>query len=240
MSSPLYPNQPLVEVATEVRFKGDLTIESVRAEFQKKLYETYPNLLIPVAQEGIAPPLQPYRFEKEDRATGVQLAINSFSYYSRNYPGHDLFLSEIESVITILSKLHTSFEVTRIGWRYINSIPFSREDDFIPLHRFFKDNEYLGNTLSIPSRSISFKTLIPRDRNLVNISVESAESTQMPGIETILLDIDAFEVIQSPTTTELPSLIDKLKELHSKGYEVFENLISDNYREFLKGESNDG
>ena len=148
MTGPLYPNQPLIEVASEIRFKGDLSIEDNKARFQSIVADTYPTLHVPRAKEGVSPALQPIRFESEENGSGIQLAINRFGYYTKAYPGHEAFYDEMGAQLAKLLSFTENLAVTRIGWRYINEIPYTRENGQLPFNRYFKDNEYFGNLLS--------------------------------------------------------------------------------------------
>ncbi len=49
--------------------------------FKKDISEQYPVLKAPGAVHGVAPSLQPYRFESEAGDAGVQLAINSVQLF---------------------------------------------------------------------------------------------------------------------------------------------------------------
>ncbi len=118
---PLYPNQPLLEVATEVRFLDDLMVEVYRPQFQSKIRNEYPRCQI---RKSTSSTLPQYRFKKNDDCAGVQWAINSFSYQSRKYPGASHFINEAMRLFELTEKLLEQIRVTRIGWRYINAIPF--------------------------------------------------------------------------------------------------------------------
>jgi uncharacterized protein (TIGR04255 family) len=239
LNAPLYPNQPLTEVATEVRFKGNLLVETIRADFQSRISEEYPVLLVPGAKAGIAPPLQPYRFERQDGLAGVQLAINSFSYYSREYPGHKSFLAGVEKALSIFSDLVNSIEVTRIGWRYINEIPFTREDGLLPLDRFFREDSIFGDSINRDIRDLSYKATLPINDKQLSIKLDCAKLDEEMGEETFLLDIDAFDIKVSAVQMQTAAALGDIAALHTVAYDAFESLISEDYRAFLKG-GNDG
>jgi uncharacterized protein (TIGR04255 family) len=235
LTGPLYPNQPLVEVATEVRFKGDLSIEKVRADYQGKIRSQYPNLLVPGAKQGIAPPLQPFRFESEDRLSGIQLAINSLSYFSREYLGHEDFLSEINNALDMLIKLVGPIEVTRIGWRYVNAIPFTRDNGLLPLDKYFGENHVFGNALRQQIKDLSYRVLVPITDGQVHVKLESAESSKEPGMEILLLDIDASRLHEPSSKMQLDEVMKEIEVHHEVAYKTFEDLITDSYRGFLRG-----
>jgi len=237
LSGPLYPNQPLVEVATEVRFEGDLNVERVCPEFQGLIRDHYPRLLVPGAQEGVAPSLQPIRFEDADRREGVQIAVNSFSFFSREYPGHDSFLTKASENLGLFLRLLGTVRATRIGWRYINALPFTRENGRLPLSRFFRDSNIFGDSLKDEFEDYSCNLTLPKDGTHLNVKLQSAESTVEPGAEVLVLDIDAFAIYKPSTNMDAGAIMTVIQASHDLAYETFEGLISDNYRAFLQGKS---
>lgn len=237
MAGPLYPNQPLVEVATEVRFEGDLNVEAVRPKYQDMIRGEYPRLLVSGAQEGVAPSLQPIRFEDDKSGSGLQLAINSFSYYSREYPGHEAFLGHVSEKLHLFLDLLKTVRVTRVGWRYINALPFTRENGSLPLSRFFRDNYVFGNALKDGFEDLSCQLSLPIKDKRLNVKLQSAQSAMEPGAEVLLLDIDAFGVYSPSVAMDAAAVMAEVQSAHELAYETFEALISDNYRAFLKGES---
>ncbi|MCU7838889.1 MAG: TIGR04255 family protein [Candidatus Thiodiazotropha sp. (ex Troendleina suluensis)] len=236
---PLYPNQPLREVATEVRFRGDLSIENIRAVFQKKINSEYPVLKAPGAQQGVAPSLQPFRFETECGRSGVQVAINSISYFTRDYPGYVAFMRAFEPVTKVFFGLLGPVNTTRIGWRYINAIPFTRENGLLPLSRIFKDNDIYGNSLSLETDQLSTFLVKSFDDFRLNIKLESTTPASSLDEEVIILDIDAFQEFKPDVAMNDQETISVIRHMHDASRSVFENLISDGYREFLKGGENE-
>lgn len=239
MTGPLYPNQPLVEVATEVRFRGNLAVEAIRPRYQELVRADYPTLFVPAAHQGVAPSLQPIRLEKEDGACGLQLAINSFSYFSRRYPGHSLFLKEVKKTLSSFFQLLDSVVVTRVGWRYINAIPFARESGCIPLARFFESGCIFSAPIGHNLKDLSSRVVLEREREQLNLKLESAVSKTRPGEEVLLLDIDAFETLDPAQGMGLTPTLSSVKRLHTVAYDAFESLITESYRAFLKGDSDE-
>ncbi len=134
--SEIYPNSPLVEVVCEIRFSAELAIECRRNEFFDKIRNKYPKILIPQPSTGQANPLAPYRFENEKHNAGIMLAINRFAFYEKDYSGHRKFISEFKRLTKILLEIYSLKDLQRLGWRYINIIPYSREDGIVPINRF--------------------------------------------------------------------------------------------------------
>ena len=235
MNGPLYPNQPLINVATEVRFRGDLKVESIRPEFHQTIRSEFPQLMVPQAEQGVAPALQHYRFENDQSSHGVQVAVHSFSYYSRDYPGHEAFLSVVESLLEEFVRLIGVLHVNRIGWRYINAIPFARENGFVPLHRYF--GQIFGMELRRDHlfKSADMRATMPTNDAQLNMALKTVESKDAPQEESLLLDIDAFKTYESQVM-DATGVMGEIRQSHASGYSVFESLITKDYRAYLLGE----
>jgi uncharacterized protein (TIGR04255 family) len=234
MSGALYPNQPLAEVAVEVRYAGELAVEARRHEFQALIRDTYPKLLLPGAQGGVAPSLQHYRFEREDELSGVQVAVNSFSYYSRRYPGAPEFIDEATRLYGFFSSLVPSIDVRRVGWRYINAIPFIREGTTIPLSRYFTARSVFADGLHDRYIRVNLEAEYDAGPSHVSVRLASMTNVAIPQQEALILDIDASD---SGGASGVPNAFQKL---HGVARNVFEEFISEEYRAFLRGEPDAG
>ena len=133
----IYPNSPLIEVICELRFQRNLKIECQRHGFYGKISKKYPHILVPDFSPTTPSALIPYKFEPENRNCGVKLAIDKFSYYDKKYEGHKKFIKEFTRLFDLFSKTYLINKPTRVGWRYINVIPFIRDSGLIPLYDFF-------------------------------------------------------------------------------------------------------
>ena len=230
-----YPNQPLIQVVTEVRFKGALSVEIKRANFQAQVGSKYPHLFVPVAVAGVAPQLQHYRFERDDQAAGTQVAVNSISYYERQYSGSASFIKEATRLIDIGTRLFGVKDLTRVGWRYINAIPFARESSLIPLNRFFKSPPILLSIDTCAFKNIGFRAVTDHEGLSVAIRLENDPSSQ-PS-EVLLLDIDAYREDLSRSTLKTRNVKQLVDELHCVARNFFEDLITEEYRTYLTGEA---
>lgn len=233
-TGPLYPNQPLIEVGCEIKFTGEPVIEARRHEFYEEIRKLYPLLYVPNATAGISPALQHYRFEREDRAAGAMLAINSFCYFEKDYSGAQSFQKELVRLFNIASNLFKFRKYTRVGWRYINAIPFTRENGIVPVGRFFKDFPQLPAALGNKYEYMELRAEIPMGNINLVIHFASATHTQK-GDDVFMVDIDTSikeAKAERLTRTSIPETVDKL---HNVARAFFEDSITDNYREYLKG-----
>ena len=223
-----------MEVAFEVRFAGEPSVEARRHEFFEHIRKDYPDVLVPHSKDGVAPALQVYRFCQEDAGAQVLVAINSFAYVESNYRGHTKFISEAVRLYQLLASTVTIKRITRSGWRYVNAIPFSREGGFIPLNRFLREmpsilSESRGEFKKINLRaSTSYKDVDAA------IRLESALHGDDKN-EVLIFDIDVFKTFDK--SDKQPNVNRMVNRLHEVGREIFENSIAEPYRKYLKGEA---
>jgi uncharacterized protein (TIGR04255 family) len=231
----VYPNSPLIEVVCELRFPGDLSIETKRDVFYDSLRDKYPNILVPQLKSGEAPLLTPIRFENRATNSGVLLAINKFGYFEREYKGHNLFfenfLEQAKNFTATFSKIKS---LTRFGWRYINVIPFKREDGEIPLDQIFNFNISFGHGPKVYKRfeNLNLVFITKCGAGEVTTKIESALEKDTSQ-EVIVLDFD-FAFTKDLSTDGIESYL-KLAHRETRG--LFDSLITDEYKSYLQGDS---
>ncbi|RLC30196.1 MAG: hypothetical protein DRH37_05890 [Deltaproteobacteria bacterium] len=230
--SEVYPNSPLVEVVCEIRFSAELAIECRRNEFYDKIKKEYPAILIPQSGSNSVNALAPYRFENEDRTAGIMIAIDRFSFFDRDYGGHKRFITEFVRLAKILEETYPIKELKRLGWRYINIIPFSREDKIIPLHRFTSFELKLPEGISEKITNLSTVFISEVEEGTITTRIESIMRSDDQQ-EALLMDFD-FALTERLFLTEIKKYVNKA---HKQTREVFESLITDEYREYLRGET---
>lgn len=229
----IYPNSPLVEVICEIRFPADLGIDCRRDQFQHAVKKEYPKIMIPNSQPNKALALEPYRFENESQSEGIMLAINKCAFYQRKYEGHQLFIKKFLNGINVFKqKFPDVKKINRIGWRYINIIPFVREEGIVPLRQFLSVGVDLpaGVTEDYQALSIVFATKTKNGTIMTRIETVTEQNTKK---EAILLDFD-FSMTEKITFGKLSSCV---KSAHDHTRELFEKLITEDYRKYLRGET---
>jgi uncharacterized protein (TIGR04255 family) len=232
----IYPNSPLSDVACEIRFPGEMQVECRRHLFWDQIRNDYPKIMVPHAQEGQAPALQHYRFRSEDGQRTVLVALNSLSYSETQYRGHTAFISEFSKLISIFSKTYPQIgPPKRVGWRYMNFMPFSRESGSLPLERLlkFKANlplDLFANTVNMDMQWHG------RSAEGIAVTLRLANVTHkdlLPGQEAVLLDIDSAKEADLAWDT----LLKDIESMRRFGREMFESMITDDYREYLRGKT---
>ena len=230
-----YPRQPLTDVACEVRFKGDMAIECKRHLFWDEIREEYSDILVPFAKEGQAFALQHYKFRNVEKGRTVSVALNSLGYSESNYSGHKSFIAEFSRLAGLFAKTYPKIEhITRIGWRYINAMPFSREGGLVPISRFVKLD------ITFPGRIFQSTSVIDlnwQGRCLdgdVTIKFAAASAKATAAQEALILDIDFGQTREGMSWADVPNIVE---DARTKCRGIFEGLITDDYRKFLRGES---
>lgn len=226
----IYPNSQLAEVVFEARFSGIPAIECQRHLLYEKVREAYPMVFVPQVKDGDFPALKAQRYANEDQSGAILHSINSFGYSSKVYPGFDSFKKELLRIFDIFRELFGIEKLNRIGWRYINLVPYAKADGVIPIEQFFK----LGLTLPDSSseyENLGIKLTAKLKRGHVNLVIEGMESKAKDGKEVLLFDIDYFKT-EDLTAANIE---DYINEGHKYSRQLFEDLITDNYRQYLKG-----
>jgi len=226
----VYPNQPLIEVVCEARFPADMAIECRKDLFYAKIKNKYSEILVPQVQMGKAMPLEAYRFEKKDRSAGVMLAINKLSFYEKKYEGHKKFIREFMRLASLLGETYSISKIDRLGWRYINLIPFTREDGIVPLKRFLTVSLNVPNGMSEKFENLSMVFISKVAGGSITTKIESAMRGDKQQ-EALVLDFD----FAMTANLNFSKLGDSVKTAHEHTRTLFESLITDQYRQYLRG-----
>lgn len=231
----LYPNQPLSDVSSEIRFRGEMQVECQRHLFWNKIRADYPDILVPQVQGGQAVALQHYKFRNPDNGRTVSVALNSIAFSEARYTGHDSFTAEFGRLVDIFCALYPNLgSITRVGWRYINVIPFSRESGCVPVRRFLKLDISLPRDLSQQTSALNLDWAGKDQDGEIRLHLAPIVQKTLPGQEALLLDIDFGYMNPDIAWSSVKSVIEGARK---KCRGLFEDLITDDYRTYLRGES---
>ena len=232
--SEVYPNAPLVEVVCEIRFGGELTIEARRHAFRERIRAAYPQLLVPKLGTDDRPLLlQHYRFRSDDGERTVLLAPNSFGFSVTRYQGHRAFFAEYMQLHKVFEETFPEItNVNRVGWRYVNIIPFVRADGLIPLDDFLRLDLRLPEQMPNRYEKLDLRfTALKTNHDSVIMRLASVQKGT--GDEGLLLDLDYGT---KGDALRLKDVKRHLSDGHDHCKTLFENLITDSYRQYLRGE----
>ncbi len=222
----VYPNAPLVETIFEIRFPPVLAINSLRHEFQEAVKAEFPVVQFPVIQAGEAPGLSPYTFVSSDGGRRLMISASAVAYSSAIYPDFQTFKGEALDYLGSIVKRYGITDLIRTGLRYTNFLPFVREDGLVPLARYFNLNLPYGGF-----SHFELRTVVRQERGNLLVRIEQSsfsEGTQ----ELFLLDFD-YVKSESLAATFLSEYLD---ESHDRTKYFFEHLITEEYRQVMRGE----
>jgi len=161
------------------------------------------------------------------------LAINKLSYYSRKYPGFKNFRKESLSLISKFRKAYPKInKLSRTGFRYVNIIPFTREEGLIPIENFLNVGLKMPGVIPEKYNNISIGFVVDSDGGSVTTRIETMTTADQTG-EAMLLDIDYAK----ERNLAIGSVSKYIDESHKCARQLFEDLITGNYRMFLRGET---
>jgi uncharacterized protein (TIGR04255 family) len=237
----VYPNSPLTDVVCEIRFPGELEVECNRHVFWESIRDAYPHILVPMAESAKPLALSHYRFRDEAANRHVMVALNSLAFSEAKYSGHVRYVQEFCRLADIFHDCFPRIDkVNRIGWRYINVIPYARESGLVPIGRLLNASVLVAEeTLKSPKVfDIKVESAIDEGSVIVRLATiarkDGAPSKDGTSQEAILLDIDFGFESASLRFNDYKICIDRARR-HNR--ELFERLITDDYRKYLRGET---
>jgi uncharacterized protein (TIGR04255 family) len=246
----IYPNSPLVDVTCEIRFPGELQVECSRDLFWNKIRKDYPTILVPHSKDGQAAALQHYRFRSKDQSRVVSVAINSLAFSESKYSGHVKFIAEFKRLAAIFKRCFPKIDkVSRFGWRYVNIMPYQRENGHVPVRRLTKVEFKLPTDVSerltgLDSRFefddadgavaiVRMATVVPQ-RGSEALPGEVTREPQPNQQEALLVDLD---FVRTGDNLRFGQFATQITKLRRRNRELFEALITDEYREYLRGDA---
>ena len=229
-----YAHSPLRDVSFEIRFAGRLAVNALRHELQEELRPEFPELHVPVIQPGNAPELTPVQLKSEGGAETLGFAINRVYYITNAYCGFSAFQRRALEVVTKAGRKFGVSALNRVGLRYVNQIPFAREDGLVPLDRFFTLQIAEPAFLRSRPEHVQYAAVVAFDSGKLRWRLQNQEIAVAGGKQEALeLDFD-FYLENQPL--ELSKLGDYIETAHDRTKEVFESLLADPYRQVMKGD----
>lgn len=227
---PEYPNSPLQSVVFEIRFPGEPAIECHRDKFFHQARNEFPRVLVPKLQAGEAVALSPYQFQRDDGSATLLTALNLFAFLTPAYPGFPRFRHDVLSWTRIFAELYAIGRLTRVGLRYTNVIPYAPSEAY-PVGNFLDITLRLGVVESALA-GVALSAVMPTSSGgVLTVKIERVESEldRSPGI---LLDFDHAFV----GDLHVNNVERYLDDSHTETKRLFEGLLTDAYRRFLRGE----
>jgi uncharacterized protein (TIGR04255 family) len=229
MTEAPYPNAPVQEVVFEIRFPGEPAVECRRDEFFEQVRAEFPEIHVPKLQptEQQAVALMPYHFKSEDHSKSILTALNLFAFASRKYEGFQPFREDALRWMRLFAERFRIQSLTRTGLRYVNLIPLLPD---APAGELLKIGVALGDykTESLNNLVLGFQ--VPRQAGILNMSLGPSATAGQPQL---VLDFDYAKT----EDLSFSHVDDYLQESHAETKRLFESLLTDSYRSYLKGEA---
>ncbi len=233
----IYPNQPLIEVVFEVRFPGEVRVECEKHLFWEKIRDEYPNVLVPRPDIEKAIALLPYRFRNADGTMTVMVAINTLAISaSVPYPGYQKFSKEILRIYDIFQSLFNLKKINRVGWRYVNVIPFVRKNGVIPLSSILNIGFKVPSSVPEEFKNLDMVFESEHEGCSVITKLQTIQRQHDKLEEALLLDFDFGKVSTNDSELTFDKVPKYLEEAHKKTRQLFEDFITDDYRQYLRGD----
>lgn len=227
----VYPRAPVVEAVFEIRFPGEPKVECRRDTFFEAVRSEFPSVYVPALQPGSFPALSPYHFRAADGSSQIMVALNRLSFSTRAYKGYLPFRAKVLELFERFGKEFAIDHLTRAGLRFINIVPFTREEGLIPLERFFQFGITLPVGLEYRPTNLSLVFTTELDGGQLTTKLEAVQDeTKM--MEALVLDFDYAKV----KDLKFSAVDSYLEESHTHTKKFFEGLITPGFREWMRGE----
>lgn len=229
----LYPNAPIQEAVFEIRFPAEPAIECHRDEFYELIRSDYGVVHVPKVKSGDAPALEFYKFSRADDSATVMVTLNRVAYSVKRYEGFQVFKKEASRLIGLFGKTFRIGSLKRTGLRYIDMIDVVRDGAEMPIANFLNVGVRLPE--NFPGHVMQFEVAVVSQTpgGSVTTRIQPVRSEDQKK-EAILLDFDYAKEGDGLSITKLDEY---LEESHRHTKEMFEQLITPSYRQYLKGET---
>lgn len=230
--SELYKNAPLIEAVFEITFPPELSIETKRDEFYKKIRDEFPEINLPLQTDQEPYPLKNYLFRDTKREKGIAYSINKFSYHCYKYYGFARFKEDSLKYLKMFAEYFGIRNLERTGLRYVNHMPILSEDGVIPIERYLDFGYKLPN--SIPEKYSFLHTVVfvKLGEGNLRILIQYQKLPDALQTEIILLDFDYF----LEGKLSFSNIETYLDDSHKHTKKVFEDLTTEEYKIIMNQE----
>lgn len=157
------------------------------------------------------------------------VSVNSFAYSTKRYRGFGIFKEVALEYVMEFGEMFKLAKIHRTGLRYVNVIPFTREEGLVPLEHYLTLSLNLPNRNSLAFKDFSVALATPANPGMLTVRIGIISN---PQGEALLLDFD----FAREKDLDLAKIADYLQESHDFTKRFFEELITDNYKRLMRGE----
>src|SRR5574341_237485 len=231
--SQLYKNPPLIEAVFEIRFPPELSIEAKRDKYYNKIKSEFPEInppLILSTPEVYA--LKSYLFRDRLREKAIQYTINRFSFHRYKYLGFNAFKEEALGYIRMFIEHYGINFINRTGLRYVDHIPILKEEGFVPLKRYLNFGYKAPSSIPDKYEGLNTLLLLRLNEGRLRILIQYLKLAEEKEKEVLILDFDYFYEGEFP----IFDIEKKLDESHKHTKQIFEDLITEEYKAIMNKE----
>lgn len=247
---PSYPHPTIVEALCEIHFRlpPDAPWKpTLPGEFFKRIQKEYPEmepvqdltLQMEVGPTGVGQRLVPgrarVRFTHREKKRVLQLAESVFTInLLAPYPGWDAMLPTVLDAWKQVQGVLHAVDVTRVGLRYINRVPFRATGE--RLGDYLVASDYLPATLLRSARGFLLRLeshLDHENRVIVTVGDQRPDNERAGGAA--LFDID--RITEQPVPAAGSALRPVLNRLHEEVWEIFSASRGEGLERMLRGEA---
>lgn len=231
MCAEIYPNQPLIEAVFEIRFDGELSVDSDKDKFYNSIRANFPKLSFS-QQSTIETGFRRFLCKDVTGSEAVQFSIDRCSFHSYKYSGgYAAFGKNALKVISGFCNRFNIETIKRTGLRYIDHIPIVREEGLIPLKKYLNFWYELPKSLSETFGYENLLTMLEVKKGDGHLRLQISSLQREDGIDMVVLDFD-YAIFGELKVSNLKNY---LETSHAHTKQVFEDLITDYLRQIMRG-----
>lgn len=228
----VFPNNPLKQVAFEVRYPFNLQVRRDLCELQKLIKKEYPKFAVDEVELLDGSPAQIHSFRSDDGDRSVRVSEDRFIIVFTKYEKFEVFKAEALKRTGEFCELFGIGQFQRVGLRYVNHIEVPKEGNTYQVTKvaipYF---DIKRATVSGPMR-FSLELTMRKPSCLLTIRTAFAGKTSDQPQAVYLLDLDAY--VQSDSS--LGDLNKISSELHDNVQIEFLNHVTEDYKKVMRGQ----
>jgi uncharacterized protein (TIGR04255 family) len=131
----IFKKPPATEVRAAVQFKNSLEVADTRSRYHDLVRDMFPTILMP-ERSKLQFDLGDYSLWNEAVDTSLEIGMNYFRLFTRNYSGFSQFSSVFRRSLDAFSGLYGISVFESLVTQYVNQLPLRQGDGFENCFRF--------------------------------------------------------------------------------------------------------
>jgi uncharacterized protein (TIGR04255 family) len=226
----VFPNNPLVEVAAEIRFPVSLRVLRDVCDIQDDLGPEYSEVVREEVQIPNGPTRVSYSFTNLALGRTIKVSEDRVAIVFMQYERFETYVSDVIAYMRKFCGLMRIERLTRVGLRYVNNIHIPDDGGVMRLTDYVRP--HINPVRIIPEDLVQYRTevLHQKDEFLLNSRTAFPVRFDSPEVAFYVLDIDAFIVGER----KLADLGDVFGKLHHHIQVEFLGHITEAYKHEMR------